>query len=60
MELENLKMFKYVQDNEWGTKYPNFKKSEFKCPCGKCNGYGKAPKIAPLAPADTETISPKP
>jgi hypothetical protein len=34
-------MSKYVQDNEWGTKYPNFKKSEFKCPCGKCNGYGK-------------------
>lgn len=33
-------MSKYVQDNEWGTKYPNFKKSEFKCPCGKCNGYG--------------------
>jgi hypothetical protein len=33
-------MGKYVQDNEWGTKYPNFKKSEFKCPCGKCNGYG--------------------
>jgi hypothetical protein len=34
-------MSKYVQDNEWGTKYPNFKKNEFKCPCGKCNGYGK-------------------
>ena len=34
-------MSKYVQDNEWGTKYPNFKKSEFKCPCGKCNGYGE-------------------
>lgn len=34
-------MSKYVLDNEWGTKYPNFKKSEFKCPCGKCNGYGK-------------------
>lgn len=34
-------MSKYVQDNEWGTKYPSFKKSEFKCPCGKCNGYGK-------------------
>lgn len=31
-------MSKYVQDNEWGTKYPNFKKTEFKCPC--CNGYG--------------------
>ena len=33
-------MGKYVLDNEWGTKYPNFKKSEFKCPCGRCNGYG--------------------
>lgn len=33
-------MSKYVQESEWGTKYPNFKKSEFKCPCGKCNGYG--------------------
>lgn len=33
-------MSKYVQEHEWGTKYPNFKKSEFKCPCGKCNGYG--------------------
>lgn len=33
-------MSKYVLDNEWGTKYPSFKKSEFKCPCGKCNGYG--------------------
>ena len=33
-------MSKYVQDNEWGTKYPNFKKSEFKCTCGECNGYG--------------------
>lgn len=31
-------MSKYVQENEWGTKYPNFKKSEFKCPC--CGGYG--------------------
>ena len=34
-------MSKYVLDNEWGTKYPSFKKSEFKCPCGKCNGYGE-------------------
>ena len=33
-------MSKYVLDNEWGTKYPSFKKSNFKCPCGKCNGYG--------------------
>ena len=33
-------MGKYVLDSEWGTKYPNFKKAEFKCPCGKCNGYG--------------------
>ena len=33
-------MGKYVLDSEWGTKYPNFKKTEFKCPCGKCNGYG--------------------
>ena len=34
-------MGKYVLDSEWGTKYPNFKKTEFKCPCGKCNGYGE-------------------
>lgn len=34
-------MSKYVLDHEWGTKYPNFKKSEFKCPCGNCNGYGE-------------------
>ena len=33
-------MGKYVLESEWGTKYSNFKKSEFKCPCGKCNGYG--------------------
>lgn len=33
-------MGKYVLDSEWGTKYPNFKKAEFKCPCGRCNGYG--------------------
>lgn len=31
-------MSKYVQDNEWGTKYKNFRKTEFKCPC--CGGYG--------------------
>lgn len=31
-------MSKYVQDNEWGKKYPNFKKSEFKCSC--CGSYG--------------------
>lgn len=31
-------MSKYVLNHEWGTKYKNFKKSEFKCPC--CNGYG--------------------
>ena len=33
-------MGKYVLDSEWGTKYPNFKKAEFKCSCGRCNGYG--------------------
>lgn len=33
-------MGKYVLDSEWGTKYKNFRKSEFKCKCGKCNGYG--------------------
>ena len=33
-------MGKYVLDSEWGTKYPNFKKAEFKCPCGRCGGYG--------------------
>ena len=31
-------MSKYVQDNEWGVKYKNFRKTEFKCPC--CGGYG--------------------
>ena len=31
-------MSKYVKDNEWGTKYKNFKKTEFKCPC--CGSYG--------------------
>ena len=31
-------MSKYVQDNEWGVKYKNFRKEEFKCPC--CGGYG--------------------
>lgn len=34
-------MSKYVLDSEWGTKYKNFKKSEFKCKCGDCNGYGE-------------------
>lgn len=30
----------YMTDEDWkNSKY--FKKSEFKCPCGKCNGYGK-------------------
>lgn len=29
----------YVRNFEWGTKYPNFKKSEFKCP-KYCKGYG--------------------
>lgn len=33
-------MSKYVLDSEWGRKYPNFSKSEFKCPCGECDGYG--------------------
>jgi hypothetical protein len=28
----------YVADSEWGTKYPHFQKSEFKCP-KYCNGY---------------------
>ena len=32
-------MSKYVKDSEWGTKYKNFKKTEFKCPC--CGGYGE-------------------
>ena len=32
-------MSKYVKDNEFGTKYPNFRKEEFKCPC--CGSYGK-------------------
>ena len=32
-------MSKYVRDWQWGTQYPNFRKSEFKCP--DCGGYGK-------------------
>lgn len=32
-------MSKYVRDWEFGTKYPNFRKSEFKCP-RYCDGYG--------------------
>ena len=32
---ENL----YMTDEDW-KKSKYFKKSEFKCPCGKCNGYG--------------------
>ena len=31
-------MSKYVKDSEWGVKYKNFRKEEFKCPC--CGGYG--------------------
>lgn len=31
-------MSRYVRNWEWGTKYPNFKKSEFKCP--HCGNYG--------------------
>lgn len=31
----------YVTDEEWNSgKYPHFKKEEFRCPCGKCDGYG--------------------
>ena len=30
-------MSKYVED--W-SKYPNFRKEEFRCKCGKCDGYG--------------------
>lgn len=29
---------KYVKDNEWGTTFPNFRKSEFACP-KHCNGF---------------------
>lgn len=32
-------MSKYVRDWEWGTRFPNFRKSEFKCP-KYCSGYG--------------------
>lgn len=38
-------MSKYVQDNEWGTKYPNFKKSEFVCPCCGSVGVGIASSL---------------
>ena len=34
-------MAKIVQDNEWGTKFPNFRKEEFGCFCKyNCNHYG--------------------
>ena len=45
-------MSKYVQDNEWGSKYPNFEKSEFKCPC--CGGYGVG--IASSLVANLQTL----
>ena len=32
----------YVQDDEWGTKYPHFQKSEFVCPCCGSIGNGIA------------------
>ncbi len=35
-------MSKYVQDSEWGTKYPNFRKDEFRCPCCGSIGVGIA------------------
>lgn len=31
----------YMHDNDWKTMSPYFNKSEFKCKCGKCDGYGK-------------------
>lgn len=33
-------MSKYVLESEWKTKYKNFDEKEFRCKCGKCNGYG--------------------
>ena len=30
-----------MEDKDWAIISPYFKKSEFKCKCGKCNGYGK-------------------
>lgn len=35
----------YVQDNEWGTKYPHFQKSEFTCPCCGSVGEGIASSL---------------
>lgn len=35
-------MSKYVKDNEWGTKYPNFQKGELVCRCCGSSGNGIA------------------
>ena len=48
-------MSKYVRDWQWGTQYPNFKKSEFKCP--DCGGYGNG--IANSLVVDLQTLRDK-
>lgn len=35
----------YVKDDEWGTKYPHFQKSEFTCPCCGSVGDGIASSL---------------
>lgn len=30
-----------MEDKDWAIISPYFKKTEFKCKCGKCDGYGK-------------------
>lgn len=30
-----------MEDKDWAIISPYFKKAEFKCKCGKCDGYGK-------------------
>lgn len=31
----------YMEDKDWAIISPYFNKEEFKCKCGKCDGYGK-------------------
>ncbi len=38
----------YVKDDEWGTKYPHFQKSEFTCPCCSSIGDGIASSLVEL------------
>lgn len=38
-------MSSYVKDDEWGTKYPHFQKSEYECPCCGSVGVGIATSL---------------